>query len=107
MKPTKNRVFERIKPFVSGARGAAENVAFNQRSVDDVMKAWINSPGHHDNIVGPYDSVGFASIGLTVYMRNRDVQRRVAKEFSAQGSLIETKTEFANEKIPDRADENV
>ncbi|KAJ1936714.1 hypothetical protein EC988_008114, partial [Linderina pennispora] len=52
----KGGLFERIKPFVSGARGAAENVAFNQRSVDDVMKAWINSPGHHDNIVGPYDS---------------------------------------------------
>ncbi|ORX74110.1 hypothetical protein DL89DRAFT_264073 [Linderina pennispora] len=51
--------------------------------------------------------VYLASIGFTVYMRNREVQKRIAKEFSAQGSLIETKTEFANEKMPDRDDEHV
>ncbi|KAJ1947955.1 hypothetical protein FBU59_001818 [Linderina macrospora] len=60
----KGGLFDRMKPFVTGARGAAENVAFNQRSVDEVMKAWITSPGHHDNIVGDYNSVGFGQSNL-------------------------------------------
>ncbi|ORX74115.1 SCP-domain-containing protein [Linderina pennispora] len=52
-------IMQRISPYVSGARSAAENVAFNQRSVEQVMQSWIQSPGHHTNIIGDYNAVGF------------------------------------------------
>ncbi|KAJ1957414.1 hypothetical protein EC988_000842 [Linderina pennispora] len=52
-------IMQRISPYVSGARSAAENVAFNQRSVEQVMQSWIQSPGHHTNIIGDYNTVGF------------------------------------------------
>jgi uncharacterized protein YkwD len=33
-------------------RSVAENVARGQQSVADVMRSWINSPGHYRNIMG-------------------------------------------------------
>ncbi len=36
----------------------AENVASGQRSVDQVMGAWMTSPGHRANILGGYQHVG-------------------------------------------------
>ncbi|KAJ2843176.1 hypothetical protein IWW36_005642, partial [Coemansia brasiliensis] len=38
---------------------AAENIAWNQKTVSEVMTAWKNSPGHYANIVGDYNYVGF------------------------------------------------
>ncbi|KAJ9087156.1 hypothetical protein DSO57_1036072 [Entomophthora muscae] len=35
-------------------RAIAENVAYNQRSVSEVMNSWMNSPGHYANIINPY-----------------------------------------------------
>ncbi|KAJ2774468.1 hypothetical protein IWQ56_000563 [Coemansia nantahalensis] len=40
-------------------RGAAENIAWNQKSVADVVRTWKNSPGHYANMVGNYNWVGF------------------------------------------------
>ncbi|KAJ9087152.1 hypothetical protein DSO57_1036068 [Entomophthora muscae] len=34
-------------------RAIAENVAYNQRSVSEVMTSWINSPGHYANLINP------------------------------------------------------
>jgi uncharacterized protein YkwD len=34
-------------------RNFGENVAFGQRSEEEVMRAWIRSPGHFRNIVNP------------------------------------------------------
>ncbi|KAJ2831534.1 hypothetical protein GGI24_001545 [Coemansia furcata] len=44
--------------------GAAENIAWNQQNVAQVMDAWINSPGHYANMVGDYNSVGFGVSNL-------------------------------------------
>ncbi|KAJ2329258.1 hypothetical protein GGH92_009726 [Coemansia sp. RSA 2673] len=44
--------------------GAAENIAWNQQNVDEVMQAWINSPGHYANMIGDYTSVGFGVTNL-------------------------------------------
>ncbi len=41
----------------SGA-ACGENIACGQRSVDEAMQAWINSPGHLANILGPYRWIG-------------------------------------------------
>jgi uncharacterized protein YkwD len=40
--------------------GVAENVAAGQASVSEVMRDWVNSPGHYNNIIGRYKHVGFA-----------------------------------------------
>lgn len=39
---------------------AAENVAAWQPDVASVMSAWMNSPGHRINILGPYRDCGMA-----------------------------------------------
>jgi uncharacterized protein YkwD len=40
-------------------KAAAENVAFGQKTTAQVMKSWMNSPHHKENILGPYAQVGF------------------------------------------------
>lgn len=37
--------------------GWAENIAYGQSSVDEVMDAWIKSPGHCSNIMSPNQTV--------------------------------------------------
>lgn len=39
---------------------ASENIGFNERSVAEVVAAWMASPGHRDNILGPYTQMGGA-----------------------------------------------
>lgn len=41
-------------------RGIGENIACGQRSPADVVRAWMNSPGHRANILAP----GFDEIGI-------------------------------------------
>lgn len=41
-------------------RGVGENIAAGQRTVEAVMKAWMNSPGHKANILGNYKHFGVA-----------------------------------------------
>jgi hypothetical protein len=49
-------------------RSAAENLAAGQRTPEEVVKAWMDSPGHRDNIM----SRNFTHIGVGVEMRERD-----------------------------------
>ncbi|KAJ1662424.1 hypothetical protein GGF38_003337, partial [Coemansia sp. RSA 25] len=44
--------------------GAAENIAWNQKTVSQVMQAWTNSPGHYANMVGDYTGVGFGEVNF-------------------------------------------
>ena len=40
-------------------RGSGENIAYGQRSPEEVMNAWMNSSGHRANILnGKYTSIG-------------------------------------------------
>jgi uncharacterized protein YkwD len=43
-------------------RSCGENIAQGQRSVTEVVTAWMNSPGHRANILGQYVDVGFAAV---------------------------------------------
>lgn len=36
-----------------------ENIAAGQSSVDEVMKSWMDSSGHKNNILGDYIDIGF------------------------------------------------
>ncbi len=41
-------------------RAAAENIAIGQKSADEVVKGWMNSPGHRENIM----NANFTHIGI-------------------------------------------
>lgn len=44
---------ERITKLGYNWTWCAENIAWNQRSVEQVMEGWMNSPGHRKNILSP------------------------------------------------------
>ena len=39
-----------------------ENVAYGQETVDSVMRSWMNSPHHKENILGEYSEIGAARV---------------------------------------------
>lgn len=39
-------------------KGAAENVAAGQSTIDAVMRSWNSSPGHRANMLGDYKYIG-------------------------------------------------
>lgn len=47
-------------------RRAGENIAWGQRSPEQVMEGWMNSPGHRANILGE----SFTHIGVGYYQEN-------------------------------------
>lgn len=44
------------------ASRTGENVAYGQRSAQQVMTAWLNSPGHRKNIEGDFTHIGIGVI---------------------------------------------
>ncbi|MCG3088810.1 CAP domain-containing protein [Sporosarcina cyprini] len=58
--PTYGSPFDQMKSFGISYRSAAENIAMGQRSAEEVVKAWMESPGHRQNILTP----GFTHIGI-------------------------------------------
>jgi uncharacterized protein YkwD len=49
---------------IAGYNGGTvgENIAFGQRSVDEVMSGWIDSPGHFENLINSdYEHFGYAT----------------------------------------------
>lgn len=63
-----NRI-SRLRLLIKNVTAAGENVAFGYRTAQDVVKGWINSPGHRNNILGNYNLTG---IGVA-----RDVRGRI------------------------------
>ncbi|WP_240675931.1 SafA/ExsA family spore coat assembly protein [Ammoniphilus sp. CFH 90114] len=51
--PTYGSPFTMIQNFGLTYRSAAENIAAGQTDAQSVMKAWMNSPGHRQNILNP------------------------------------------------------
>ena len=47
-------------------RTSGENIAYGQRTPQEVVNAWMNSPGHRANILNP----SFNKIGIGVYQHN-------------------------------------
>lgn len=45
-------------------RASAENIAFGQRTAEQVVASWLDSPGHRANMLNPvYTSVGCGRVG--------------------------------------------
>lgn len=61
--PTYGSPFDMMKSFGISYRYAGENIAMGQRTPQEVMNAWMNSPGHKANIL----SGNFTSIGVAYY----------------------------------------
>lgn len=48
---------------------SAENIAWNQRTAADVVRTWLNSPGHRRNMLNPH----FTKLGVAGYDAGRGV----------------------------------
>lgn len=60
----------RQRRMYHSGNGYGENVAYGQRDPEDVMRAWMHSPGHRRNILNPnYSEIGVGVVlaGNTPY----------------------------------------
>lgn len=58
--PTYGSPFKMMESFGIRYSAAGENIAMGQRTPSEVMNAWMNSPGHRNNILSP----SFTQIGV-------------------------------------------
>lgn len=61
--PTYGSPFDMMKQYGVTYRAAGENIAKGQRTPQEVMTAWMNSPGHKANIL----NASFTTIGVAYY----------------------------------------
>ncbi|USB31780.1 CAP domain-containing protein [Paenibacillus sp. YPG26] len=61
--PTYGSPFDMMKSYGIRYTYAGENIAKGQKNPAEVMKAWMNSPGHKQNILSP----NFTKIGAAYY----------------------------------------
>jgi uncharacterized YkwD family protein len=59
--PTYGSPFNMMKSYGISYTYAGENIAMGQRTPQEVMNGWMNSPGHRANILNPnFDTIGVA-----------------------------------------------
>lgn len=58
--PTYGSPFDMMKKFGIKYSYAGENIAMGQKTPEEVMRGWMNSPGHRQNILSP----NFTQIGV-------------------------------------------
>jgi len=73
--PTYGSPFEMLTHFNISYTAAGENIAYGQSTPDDVMTAWMNSPGHRANILNS----NYTQIGVGIALK-------------ANGQLVWTQT---------------
>lgn len=57
--PTYGTPFQMMENFGLRFTAAGENIAYGQRTPAEVMRDWMNSPGHRSNIMsGSYNEIG-------------------------------------------------
>ncbi len=62
-RPNGTQFYTAIKEAGVSYKGAGENVAMGQKTAQEVMNAWMNSPGHRANILNK----NFTTLGVGVY----------------------------------------
>ncbi|WP_042346765.1 CAP domain-containing protein [Bacillus massiliigorillae] len=66
--PTYGSPFDMMKKFGISYNYAGENIAQGQRSPEEVVKAWMNSQGHRENIMNPnYTHIGIGHVADNNY----------------------------------------
>jgi len=63
--PTYGSPFDQMKSFGVTYKSAGENIAMGQRSAEEVVKGWMESPGHRANIL----NANFTHLGVG-YVKN-------------------------------------
>ncbi|MCX7710548.1 MAG: SafA/ExsA family spore coat assembly protein [Clostridia bacterium] len=68
--PTYGSPFKMMETFGIRFSAAGENIAMGQRTAQEVMTGWMNSPGHRANILNPsYTEIG---VGLAKNAQGRN-----------------------------------
>lgn len=67
--PTYGSPFDMMRKFGIDFNMAGENIAYGQRTPEEVMKGWMNSPGHRKNILNPE----FEQIGIGIAKNSNGV----------------------------------
>ncbi|CQR46775.1 LysM domain/BON superfamily protein [Paraliobacillus sp. PM-2] len=65
--PTYGSPFTMMKDFGISYRRAAENIARGQQTPQQVVRAWMNSPGHRKNILGDFSHIGVGYVANGKY----------------------------------------
>jgi len=77
---------ERFGHFGDGCSGVAENIAWgtgSRAAPAGIFRAWMRSPGHRENILGPYALTG---VGLRIgTLEGRPGAHVWTQEFAAEG----------------------
>ncbi|MBR1852154.1 MAG: CAP domain-containing protein [Lachnospiraceae bacterium] len=69
-RPNGSSCFTALGEYGVSYRGAGENIAYGQRSPEEVMEGWMNSSGHRANIL----NANFTSIGVGYYQSANGVK---------------------------------
>ena len=69
-RPNGTSCFTALGEYGVNYRGAGENIAYGQRSPEEVMEGWMNSSGHRANIL----NANFTSIGVGYYQAANGVK---------------------------------
>ncbi|AZT89647.1 SafA/ExsA family spore coat assembly protein [Caldicellulosiruptor changbaiensis] len=67
--PTYGSPFKMMESFGLKFMAAGENIAYGQRSAQEVVRAWMSSPGHRANILSP----SFTEIGVGIAKKSNGV----------------------------------
>lgn len=74
--PTFGSPFERMKALGISYKSAGENIAQGQRSPQEVVQAWMDSPGHRANILNStYTHIGVGYIEQGNYWTQQFIQK--------------------------------
>lgn len=65
-RPDGSSFYTVLKEYNVSYRTAGENIAYGQKTPEEVVKGWMNSPGHRANILKP----DFHKLGIGVYEVN-------------------------------------
>lgn len=72
--PTYGSPFDMMRSYGIRYSYAGENIAKGQRTPQEVMNAWMNSPGHRQNIMSPnFNKIGVAYVNgvwVQVFIKN-------------------------------------
>lgn len=75
--PTYGSPFDMMRSFGVSYSYAGENIAKGQRSADEVVKAWMNSPGHRANILnGNFTHIGIGHTASQDYWTQMFIGKR-------------------------------
>jgi uncharacterized YkwD family protein len=74
--PTLGSPFDRMKELGITYKAAAENIAMGQQSASEVVKAWMESPGHRANIMnGNFTHIGIGYDAQGHYWTQQFIQK--------------------------------